>query len=348
MKSDASIDACQDTESLRNHQLTFAPAMTTDSTFSPLIVTRSVPAAQGIQLFEFRHPDGSPLPAFTPGAHIKVKTPSGQTRQYSLCNAPDETDRYIIAVKREPQGRGGSMSMVDQLKVGDSVEVGEVENLFELDERARSFILVAGGIGITPLLAMARSLLAEGERKFKLYYLTRDAGSTAFLDDILTSDLKPHVVIHHDNGDPSNSYDLWPALEKPGTLTGQHVYCCGPRGLMDAVKDMTGHWPSSTVHFESFGGDTKVHADDQEFSVRLAKSGLTLQIPVGRSILEVAREHGINAASSCESGTCGTCKTALLEGQADHRDMVLLDEEKASQIMICVSRAKTGGLVIDL
>ena len=111
---------------------------------------------------------------------------------------------------------------------------------------------------------------------------------------------------------------------------------------------MTGHWPSSTVHFESFGGDTKVHADDQEFSVRLAKSGLTLQIPVGRSILEVAREHGINAASSCESGTCGTCKTALLEGQADHRDMVLLDEEKASQIMICVSRAKTGGLVIDL
>ena len=322
--------------------------MNTDTSFSPLLVTRSEPAAQGIQLFEFRHPEGSPLPAFTPGAHVKVKTPSGHTRQYSLCNAPDETDRYVIAVKREAQGRGGSMSMVDQLKVGDSVEVGEVENLFELDERARSFILVAGGIGITPLLAMARSLLAEGERKFKLYYLTRDADSTAFLDEILTSDLKSHVVIHHDKGDPSNSYDLWPALEKPGTLTGQHVYCCGPRGLMDAVRDMTGHWPSSTVHFESFGGDTKIHADDQAFTVRLAKSGMDLEVPVGRSILEVAREHGIHAASSCESGTCGTCKTALLEGEADHRDMVLLDEEKSSHIMICVSRAKAGRLVIDL
>lgn len=322
--------------------------MTNDTNFSTLTVTRSERAAQGIQLFEFRHPDGSALPAFTPGAHIKVRTPSGQTRQYSLCNAPDETDRYIIAVKREAQGRGGSMSMVDELKVGESVEVGEVENLFELDERARSFILVAGGIGITPLLAMARSLMAEGERKFKLYYLTRDAESTAFLDDILSSDLKAHVVIHHDGGDPANSYDLWPALEKPGTLTGQHLYCCGPRGLMDAVRDMTGHWPSSTVHFESFGGDTKIHADDQAFSVRLARSGLTLDVPVGRSILEVAREHGIKAASSCESGTCGTCKTGLLEGEADHRDMVLLDEEKANHIMICVSRAKAGNLVIDL
>lgn len=322
--------------------------MTNDTNFSTLTVTRSERAAQGIQLFEFRHLHGSALPAFTPGAHIKVRTPSGQTRQYSLCNAPDETDRYIIAVKREAQGRGGSMSMVDQLKVGDSVEIGGVENLFELDERARSFILVAGGIGITPLLAMARSLMAEGERKFKLYYLTRDAESTAFLDDILSSELKAHVVIHHDGGDPTNSYDLWPALEKPGTLTGQHLYCCGPRGLMDAVRDMTGHWPSSTVHFESFGGDTKIHADDQAFSVGLARSGLTLDVPVGRSILEVAREHGIKAASSCESGTCGTCKTGLLEGEADHRDMVLLDEEKANHIMICVSRAKAGNLVIDL
>lgn len=322
--------------------------MTQDTHFSRLTVTRSERAAQGIQLFEFRHPEGSALPGFTPGAHIRVRTPSGQTRQYSLCNAPDETDRYIIAVKREAQGRGGSISMVDQLKVGDSVEVGAVENLFELDDRARSFILVAGGIGITPLLAMARSLLAEGERKFKLYYLTRDAESTAFLDEILTSELKAHVVVHHDGGDPANSYDLWSALEKPGTLTGLHLYCCGPRGLMDAVRDMSGHWPSSTVHFESFGGDTKVHADDQAFAVRLARSELTLEVPVGRSILEVAREHGINVASSCESGTCGTCKTGLLEGEADHRDMVLLDEEKANHIMICVSRAKAGHLVIDL
>lgn len=316
--------------------------------FHPLLVTRAEPAAQGIQLFELRHPDGSTLPAFTPGAHLKIKTPSGHLRQYSLSNDPEERDRYVIAVKREAQGRGGSISMADQVKVGDLLEVGEIENLFELDERARSFVLVAGGIGITPMLAMARHLLAEGERKFKLYYLSRDAQTTAFLEDIANSDLKPHVIVHHDGGDPSNSYDLWPVLEKPGTLTGQHVYCCGPRGLMDAVRDMTGHWPSSAVHFESFGGDTKVHADDQPFSVHLARSGLTLEVPVGRSILEIAREHGVQAASSCESGTCGTCKTALLSGDADHRDMVLLDEEKTEHIMICVSRAKSAELTVDL
>lgn len=323
--------------------------MTSDTiTFRPLLVSRAEPAARDIQLFELRHPEGELLPAFTPGAHIKVKTPSGHTRQYSLCNDAQERDRYVIAVKREAQGRGGSMSMADQLKAGDLLEVGDVENLFELDERGRSFILVAGGIGITPLLAMARYLLAEGERKFKLYYLSRDADSTAFLEDISTSDLKPHVIVHHDGGNPDEGYDLWPVLEKPGSLTGQHVYCCGPKGLMDAVRDMTGHWPSSTVHFESFGGDTKIHADDQPFTVQLARSGLTLEVPVGSSILEVVREHGIEAASSCESGTCGTCKTALLKGEADHRDLVLLDEEKPDHIMICVSRAKSGELVIDL
>ena len=323
--------------------------MTPDNaTFRPLLVTRAEPAAQGIQLFELRAEDGAPLPPFTAGAHIKVKTPSGHTRQYSLSNDPDERDRYVIAVKREDQGRGGSLSMADQVRAGDRLQVAEPENLFELDPRARSFILIAGGIGITPMLAMARSLLAAGERKFKLYYLSRDAAGTAFLGELAEPDLKPHVVVHHDQGDPAKCYDLWPVLEKPGALTGQHVYCCGPRGLMDAVRDMTGHWPASAVHFESFGGDTKVHADDQPFDVRLERSGLTLSVPVGRSILEVAKAHGVQVPSSCESGTCGTCKTRLLAGEADHRDLVLLDEEKADHIMVCVSRAKNGELVVDL
>lgn len=146
--------------------------MIADDSFQPLLVTRAEPAARDIQLIELRAPDGEPLRPFTPGAHIKVKTPSGHTRQYSLSNDPEEQDRYVIAIKREAQGRGGSMSMVDQVAVGDLISVGTPENLFELDERAKSFILVAGGIGITPMLAMARSLLAAGDRKFKLYYLS--------------------------------------------------------------------------------------------------------------------------------------------------------------------------------
>ncbi|AVO34624.1 PDR/VanB family oxidoreductase [Ottowia oryzae] len=322
--------------------------MSTPETFRTLRVARAERAARDVQLFELRDPDGQLLPPFAAGAHVKVHTPSGHIRQYSLSNDAEERDRYVIAVKREADGRGGSRSMADNLHEGDLLPVGEPENLFPLDARAKSFVLIAGGIGITPMLAMARTLLNAGDRKFKLYYLTRSAEDTPFLAEIANSPLKPHVVIHHDEGNLQNSYDLWPELEKPGTPTGQHVYCCGPRGLMDAVKDMTGHWPSSTVHFESFGGDTKPHADDQPFTVKLARSGVELEVPVGRSILEVARDKGIDMASSCESGTCGTCKQRLLGGEADHRDMVLLDEEKADHVMICVSRAKSGPLVIDL
>lgn len=322
--------------------------MSTSDSFRPLLVARAERAARDVQLLELRDPAGAQLPAFAAGAHVKVHTPSGHTRQYSLSNDSEERDRYVIAVKREADGRGGSRSMADDVKPGDLLPVGEPENLFPLDERAKSFVLIAGGIGITPMLAMARTLLNAGERKFKLYYLTRSAEDTPFLEDIACSGLKPFVVVHHDQGSPQNAYDLWPVLEKPGSPAGQHVYCCGPRGLMDAVKDMTGHWPSSTVHFESFGGDTKPHADDQPFTVKLARSNLEFDVPVGRSILEVARDQGIQVASSCESGTCGTCKQRLISGTADHRDMVLLDEEKADHIMICVSRAQAGPLVIDL
>lgn len=322
--------------------------MSTDTAMLRLQVVRAEPAARGIQLFEFRHPAGEKLPAFTAGAHIKLRTPSGATRQYSLSNDPAERDRYVIAVKREVNGRGGSLSLVDGVKAGATLEVGAPENLFELDAKASSFVLIAGGIGITPMMAMARSLLTEGMRRFKLYYLTRDAEGTAFLDELRAPEFASHVVLHHDQGDPARGFDLWPVLEKPGSVTGQHVYCCGPKPLMDAVRDMTGHWPSSAVHFESFGGDTKPHAEDQPFDVRLARSGLTLTVPVGKSILDIAREHGVNVPSSCESGTCGSCKTRLIEGEADHRDLVLLDEEKTDHIMVCVSRAKSSCLVLDL
>lgn len=313
-----------------------------------LVVVRAEPAARGIQRFELAHPAGEELPEFTAGAHLKIKTPGGMTRQYSLCNDPQERHRYVIAVKREEDGRGGSKSLVDGTKAGDTVEVGAPENLFELDERAKSFVLIAGGIGITPMIAMAQHLSSQGERQFKLYYLSRDAEGSAFLSELRNSDYASSVVVHHNQGDPDKAFDLWPVLEKAGTLTGRHVYCCGPKALMDSVQDMTGHWPSSTVHFESFGGDTKPHADDVPFEVELAKSGARFMVPVGKSILDTLRVGGVHVPSSCESGTCGSCKTGLLDGEADHRDLVLLDEEKGSQIMVCVSRAKSASLVLDL
>jgi len=318
------------------------------SSFMNLQVVRAEPAAMGIQLFEFRHPEGLDLPPFTAGAHVQVHTPSGAVRQYSLTNHPEERDRYVIAVKREGRGRGGSLSLVDGVRVGQSIEVGEPCNMFALDERARTFVLIAGGIGITPMMAMVRQLQSQADRPFKLYYLTRDAQSSAFLSELTSPELAPHVVIHHDGGDPARGYVLWPVLEKPGHANGRHVYCCGPAGLMDVVRDMTGHWPGSSVHFESFFPDSRGQADDQPFEIRLERSGRLVQVAAGQTVLQALQATGVTVSSSCESGTCGTCKTRLLEGEADHRDLVLLDEERDHYMMVCVSRAKSSTLVLDL
>jgi phthalate 4,5-dioxygenase reductase subunit len=311
-----------------------------------LKVTEVVALAEGIQGFELRHPQGLPLQPFSAGSHLRVKTPAGMLRQYSLCNDPAETDRYRIAVKRESQGRGGSASMVDQLRPGDLLEVGAPQNQFDLNVRASRLLLIAGGIGITPLLSMAYQLNSEG-RPYQLIYLSRDAASTAFLQELSGPEFAGKVKIHHDQGDPERAFDLWPLLEKPGSTAGLHLYCCGPAGLMDAVRDMSGHWPASAVHFESFGVDTRARSEDQPFEVCMRSNGQRLTIPVGSSILQVLRDAGITVPSSCESGTCGSCKTGLLDGHADHRDLVLLDEEKASQIMVCVSRGQ-GSLLLDL
>ena len=300
--------------------------------------------AEGIHRFELRLPGGGDLPGFTAGAHLTVRSPNGSLRKYSLCNDPAERDRYVIAVKRDPAGRGGSVDLVDHTRAGDEVQVSAPHNSFDLAEKAPAFILIAGGIGITPLLAMARQLNGEG-RRYNLYYLTRSPEHTAFGDELAGDAFKDKVVIHHDAGDPAQAFDLWPLLEKPSAA---HIYCCGPRPLLEAVRDMTGHWSPAAIHFESFiDAGAAAKPDDKPFTVVLARSGARIEVPPGVSILEALREQGHEAPSSCESGTCGTCRTRLLAGEADHRDLVLKDDEKASQIMICVSRARTPEIAID-
>jgi phthalate 4,5-dioxygenase reductase subunit len=318
------------------------PADAADIAMTPLQVARAELAAEDIRLFELRHPDGAELPEFTAGAHVSVLTPDGHVRKYSLCNDPDERDRYLIAVKRETAGRGGSASMFDKVAAGDSLPVSAPSNDFPLQPSPAGYTLIAGGIGITPILAMARHLKSTGGR-FKLYYLTRSRQTTAFYDELSGPQFRGIVTIHHDGGDPDNALDLWPVLEKPRG----HVYCCGPRGLMQAVRDMTGHWSSAAVHFEAFQEPEKSTKDDHAFKVTLKSSGETIEVPVGTTILEALRAAGHTVPSSCESGTCGSCKTRLVSGDVDHRDLVLTDQEKSSHIMVCVSRARTGNLVID-
>lgn len=309
----------------------------------PLRIARTYDVAEGIRSFELVQPDGSELPAFTPGSHVKVQAPNGALRKYSLCNDPADRQRYVISVKKDNAGQGGSVSMHEQVREGDTLPTSVPDNAFPLVDNAKGYIFIAGGIGITPILSMIRSFRELPPAPWKLFYLTRSPESTAFADEL--SALGRHVKIHHDHGDVSRSFDLWPALEKPNT---GHVYCCGPKPLMESVRDMTGHWSPANIHFESFNEGGGVKADDKPFKVKLAKSQREFEVPVGKSILATLREHGCQASSSCESGTCGTCRTTLLEGEVDHRDMVLLPEEMETQIMICVSRAKTPSIVIDL
>lgn len=310
-----------------------------------LRIANAAEVAQGIRSFELVQIDGSELPAFTPGSHVKVQVPNGAIRKYSLCNDPNDRSRYVIAVKRDENGQGGSVSLVDDAQVGDILRVSFPDNAFPLTESAPRYIFIAGGIGITPILSMVRSFGELPPAPWKLYYFSRSPETTAFADALSAPELRGHVHIHHDYGDPSQSFDLWPVLERPN---GAHIYCCGPRGLMDTVRDMSGHWPHANVHFESFNDGAKPRPDDKPFTVRLAKSNQTFEVPVGKSILTVLREGGCNVPSSCESGTCGSCRTTLISGGADHRDMVLMPEEMESQIMVCVSRANSDELVLDL
>lgn len=307
-----------------------------------LQVARAEPAAEGIQLFELRDPAGATLPAFTAGSHIQVRVPGGALRNYSLSSDPADRHRYTIAVKRDPGGRGGSVSLVDGVRSGDQLDVSPPSNLFELVPSAPSYIFIAGGIGVTPMMSMIHAI--RGQKPFQLFYLTRSAAGTAFLADLADPEVAPHVTLHHDGGDPAQAFDLWPVFETP---TKAHIYCCGPRPLMDAVRDMAGHWPDSQVHFEDFGSDlVRPRAEDIPFKIELARSGITLDVPVGTTILETMRAHGVTMPSSCESGTCGTCKTGLVSGIPDHRDLVLSPAERAHFLMVCVSRA-SGLLVLD-
>ncbi|WP_367192155.1 2Fe-2S iron-sulfur cluster-binding protein [Amorphus sp. 3PC139-8] len=282
------------------------------------------------------------LPSYGPGAHVTVETPSGAMRRYSLVAPGDSPSQYVIAVKREPDSRGGSQSMHDEAVEGTELEVEPPENDFPMGE-APKYLLIAGGIGVTPIYAMAQKLAGDG-KEFDIIYCTRSAEETAYLDEMKEA-FGDRLVVHHDAGDPDEVYDFWDHFEEPKNM---HVYCCGPKVLMEEIEAISGHWPEGRVNFEDFKPVEVIRADDEAFDVELAKSNKTVTVPADRSILEAIRDSGVKTVSSCESGTCGTCKTRLIKGDVDHRDMVLMDEERDDYIMICVSRARSGSLILDI
>ena len=292
--------------------------------------------------FTLKPVDDVDLPSFEPGAHVTIETPSGAMRRYSLINDGSSPDVYKIAVKREAESRGGSASMHDEATEGTELRVEVPENSFALAD-AKEYLLIAGGIGVTPIYAMAQHL-KRADKPFNVIYCTRSEADTAFLDDMREA-FGERLTVHHDNGDPDEVYDFWDHFEEPKNM---RVYCCGPEPLMEEIEAISGHWPEGRVNFEDFKPVEVVREDDKAFDVTLEKSGKTVTVPEDRSILEALRDAGVATVSSCESGPCGTCKTKLISGEVDHRDMVLMDHEQQDHIMICVSRAKDGDLVLDL
>ena len=317
--------------------------------------------AEKINSYELTDPEGKgkELPPFTAGAHIDFHFRDGSVRQYSLCNDPAERHRYLISILREEQGRGGSQALHERLHVQRLVSVGHPRNNFPLVGNANRTLLLAGGIGITPFMPMLYELRRTG-REFVLHYCTRSPIHTAFSDVLAPLVDEGRAFIHHDGGIPANGLDIKRVLE--GCEEGTHLYYCGPPGFMATCRRASEHWPENAVHWEYFTQDAApksalsgpeleqagAHALGLGFQVKVASTGAVHTVPDDKTIAEVLAEHGIAVETSCESGLCATCKVRYLKGEVDHRDLVMSREEQSEFLTVCVSRAKSPMLVLDL
>ena len=299
-------------------------------------------AAEGIHLYEFAPVDGGALPAFTAGAHVDLHLPNGLGRQYSLCNPQHETHRYVVGVKRDAASRGGSIYMHEQLKVGTVMQVGAPRNHFALHEEAHHTVLIAGGIGVTPIACMAQRLRELGA-SFEVHYSVRKRDEAAFIDVLAGCNLHLHVDAEKGNA------PLPLGQIVAGAAADAHLYCCGPGPMLDAFEAAATGRPSGHVHLERFAAAAPVVAEGG-FTVQLARAGRSIYIARGCTILDALRDQGVSVQASCEQGICGSCETRVLSGRPDHRDSLLSDEEKqANQVMmVCCSGSKDPLLVLDL
>ncbi|HNP35247.1 MAG TPA: PDR/VanB family oxidoreductase [Woeseiaceae bacterium] len=304
--------------------------------------------ARDVMSFTLVAKDGGSLPACEAGGHIEISFPGGLIRHYSLINDCRATDYYMIAVGRSADSRGGSDYIHSHFRVGTRLRITAVRNNFSLDTSADAYCFVAGGIGITPIMSMIR-WCRQNNRPWRLIYAARSRQRAAFYEDL--SRAGADQVRFHFDDEQGKVLDVSEVL---GDLApGDQVYCCGPAALMNAVAAATGHRPSGSVHFEWFvapAQDEAAASNNTELTVNLKQSGITLTVPPGQSILEAIEAAGVAHPFSCREGACGMCATAVLEGEPEHRDFVLSDEERirGDTMMVCVSRAVSGYLVLNL
>lgn len=319
-----------------------ATAVSTEEKLVSMRLTAIVRAAADTNFFEFRPLSGE-VPPFTAGAHIDVHLPNGLIRQFSLTNSQDERHRFVIGVKKDPKGRGGSAYMIDQIRVGTVVKIGGPRNNFPLNESAPHSVLIAGGIGITPMFSMMSRLETVGA-SWEIYFAVRS------LDDIVMPEMlaaygdKVHLHVDQQAGGVLDLAELVARAPRAA-----HLYCCGPAPMLEAFEATTKSRPYGEAHVEHFTSLTPV-ASEGGFTVELARSGITITVTEGQTILEAVRAAGVDVPSSCEQGVCGSCETRVISGIPDHRDMILspAEQEANDTMMICCSGCKSDRLVLDL
>ena len=303
--------------------------------------------AEEIHGFELVDPRGRDLPRFKAGAHIEMRL-GGMRRQYSLCNDPGERRRYRLAVLREAEGGGMSQRLHGAVRVGDEIEVSMPRNSFPLAETAERHLLLAGGIGIAPIMAMVAELRRRGA-EFLVHYCTRSPARTAFREELAPLAEAGLVHFHYSSGEPARRLDVAALLRH--APAGTHLYYCGPAPMMAAAAAAARGWPAGSVHSERFTApaqDAAAPSDDRPFRVRLAKSGGEYEVPAGATIIDVLRRHGVAVTTSCELGYCGACLTRHVGGEPEHRDQALSDKDRARYVLICCARARTPVLELDL
>jgi ferredoxin-NADP reductase len=307
-----------------------------------LVVAGATVVADDVVALTLAAADGAPLPPWTPGAHIDLVLGDDLVRQYSLCGSPADRATWRLGVLRTPDSRGGSKAVHADLHDGAVVRVRGPRNHFPLVASPR-YVFIAGGIGITPMLPMIAEAEAAGA-DWRLVYGGRKRASMAFLDELVSYGDKVTLVPEDERG----MLDLGAELGEPreGTL----VYTCGPTGLLDAVEQRCASWPSGSLHLERFSAKAASATGNTEFELLLQRSGLTLTVPADRSVFDVCKQAGISVVGSCLEGVCGTCETEVVDGDVDHRDSVLNEEEREANeyMMICVSRCRSARLTLDL
>lgn len=306
--------------------------------------------ADDIAGFVLEAVNGETLPPFEAGAHIDVHVPRGPVRQYSLHELASERGQYHIGVLRDPNSRGGSVQLLEGVHEGDTLAVSAPRNHFPLHgERVGQSVLFAGGIGITPILCMAKQLSGEG-RNFELHYCGRSLSRMAFVDELRAAAFASKVQVHVDEGAPDQQLDARSAVGP--AASDKHLYVCGPTGFMDHVLGVAHAlgWEEANLHREYFAAEPIDHSSDGPFELQLARSGRVIGVGASQSAAQALLEAGVGISVSCEQGVCGTCLTKVLQGTPDHRDLYLMDDEHARNDCFtpCCSRAQTPRLVLDL